>query len=119
MCEIKTERVICHIKYALTESPTIYVSLIEQFWQTATACTLKDEDMGITATINGKVKVASQASIIRHLKLEDSDGISTLPNADLFEQLVLMGPKKTAWEQFSSNIVTPPNWVAAEYGLGV
>ncbi|GKA67600.1 hypothetical protein Tco_0767517 [Tanacetum coccineum] len=73
-----------HIKYALTESPTIYVSLIEQFWQTVTACTLEDEDMGITATINGKVKVASEASIIRHLKLEDSDGISTLPNVDLF-----------------------------------
>ncbi|GKC24163.1 hypothetical protein Tco_1026313, partial [Tanacetum coccineum] len=25
-----------HIGYALTTNPTIYVSLIEQFWQTAT-----------------------------------------------------------------------------------
>ncbi|GJY05677.1 hypothetical protein Tco_0371617 [Tanacetum coccineum] len=36
-----------HIKYALTENPTIYVSLIEQFWQTATTSTLEDGDMEI------------------------------------------------------------------------
>ncbi|GJT17269.1 hypothetical protein Tco_0875975 [Tanacetum coccineum] len=126
-----------HIKYALTESPTIYVSLIEQFWQTASASTPENGEMEITATIDGKVKVVSEASIRRHLKLEDSDGISTLPNAEIFEQLALMGyvsnsdsltfqkghfspqwkflihtilhclsPKKTAWEQFSSNIAT-------------
>ncbi|GJZ87219.1 ribonuclease H-like domain-containing protein [Tanacetum coccineum] len=63
-----------HIRYALTESPTIYVSLIEQFWQTASASTLENGDMEITATIDGKVKVVSEASIRRHLKLEDSDG---------------------------------------------
>ncbi|GKD44897.1 hypothetical protein Tco_1269542 [Tanacetum coccineum] len=95
-----------HIKYALTENLTIYVSLIEQFWQTATASTLEDGDMGITATIDGKVKVVSEASIRRHLKLEDSDGISTLSTIEIFEQLALMGSKKTNWEQFSSNITT-------------
>ncbi|GJT20993.1 hypothetical protein Tco_0890930 [Tanacetum coccineum] len=80
-----------HIRYALTESPTIYVSLIEQFWQTASASTLKNGDMEITATIDGKVKVVYEASIRRHLKLEDSDGISTLPTSEIFEQLALMG----------------------------
>ncbi|GJS32060.1 putative ribonuclease H-like domain-containing protein [Tanacetum coccineum] len=95
-----------HIKYALTENSTIYVSLIEQFWQTATASTLEDGDMGITATIDGKVKVVSEASIRRHLKLEDSDGISTLSTVEIFEQLALIGSKKIAWEQFSSNIAT-------------
>ncbi|GJS39929.1 hypothetical protein Tco_0564972 [Tanacetum coccineum] len=69
----------CHIKYAHIKNPTIYVSLIKQFWQTATAHTLKNGDMEITATIHGKVKVVSDASIRRHLKLEDSDGINTLP----------------------------------------
>ncbi|GJW03486.1 retrovirus-related pol polyprotein from transposon TNT 1-94 [Tanacetum coccineum] len=44
------------IWYALTESPTIYVSLIEQFWKTASASTLKNGDIEITATIDGKVK---------------------------------------------------------------
>ncbi|GJV76760.1 hypothetical protein Tco_1508344 [Tanacetum coccineum] len=96
----------CHIKYALIKSPTIYVSLIEEFWQTAFVSTPENGEMEITATIDGKVKVVSEASIRRHLKLEDSDGISTLPNVEIFEQLALMGSKKTAWEQFSSNIAT-------------
>ncbi|GJY36866.1 hypothetical protein Tco_0422244 [Tanacetum coccineum] len=93
--------------------------------------------MEITATIDGKVKIVTKASIRRHLKLEDSDGISNLPTTGIFEQLALMGyvsnsdkltfqkghfspqwrflihtilhclsSKKTAWEQFSSNIAT-------------
>ncbi|GJR01940.1 hypothetical protein Tco_0524924 [Tanacetum coccineum] len=85
-----------HIRYALTESPTIYVSLIEQFWQTTSASTLENGDMEITATIDGKVKVVSEASIRRHLKLEDSDGISTLPTSEIFEQLALIGAPSTS-----------------------
>ncbi|GJR41856.1 hypothetical protein Tco_1309959 [Tanacetum coccineum] len=80
-----------HIRYALTENPTIYVSLIQQFWQTATASTLDNGEMEITATIDGKVKIVTEASIRRHLKLEDSDGISNLPTTEIFEQLALMG----------------------------
>ncbi|GJU91770.1 hypothetical protein Tco_1304193 [Tanacetum coccineum] len=80
-----------HIKYALTENPTIHVSLIQQFWQTAAANTLDSGEVQITATIDGKVKLVSEASIRRHLKLEDSDGITTLPNTEIFEQLTLMG----------------------------
>ncbi|GJT09431.1 hypothetical protein Tco_0856473 [Tanacetum coccineum] len=52
----KKKRKMFHIKYALTESPTIYVSLIEQFWQTAFASTPENGEMEITATIDGKVK---------------------------------------------------------------
>ncbi|GKC54816.1 hypothetical protein Tco_1077561 [Tanacetum coccineum] len=62
--------------------------------------------MEITATIDGRVKTITEASIRRYLKLEDSDGISTLPNTEIFKQLALMGAKKTAWDQFSSNIAT-------------
>ncbi|GJX33641.1 ribonuclease H-like domain-containing protein [Tanacetum coccineum] len=43
----------------------------------------QDSDSGevqITAVIDGKVKLVYEASIRRHLKLEDSDGITTLPN---------------------------------------
>ncbi|GKA08364.1 ribonuclease H-like domain-containing protein [Tanacetum coccineum] len=81
-----------HIKNALTECPTLYASPIEQFWQTAALSTTEDGVRGITATIDRKVKVfVSEASIRRHLKLEDSDGISSLPTAEIFEQLALMG----------------------------
>ncbi|GJR18959.1 hypothetical protein Tco_0967486 [Tanacetum coccineum] len=80
-----------HIKFALTKSLTIYVSLIEQFWQTASASTPKNGEMEITATSDGNVKVVYEASIRIHLQLEDSDRISTLPNAEIFEQLALIG----------------------------
>ncbi|GJX34495.1 hypothetical protein Tco_0246052 [Tanacetum coccineum] len=76
--------------HPLIENPTIYVSFIQQFWQTATASTLDNGEMKITATIDGKVKVVSEASIRRHLKLEDSDGISNLPTTKIFEQVALM-----------------------------
>nr|GEU49107.1 hypothetical protein [Tanacetum cinerariifolium] len=52
---------------------------INTFWKSATIRTLKNEDMEITATIDGKVKVVTKASVRRHLKLEDSKGISVLP----------------------------------------
>ncbi|GJW54366.1 hypothetical protein Tco_0098451 [Tanacetum coccineum] len=95
-----------HINYALTESPTMYASLIEQFWQTTALSTIEVGVMEITATIDRRIKTITEASIRRHLKLENSDGNSTLPTAEIFEQLAFMGPKKTAWEQFSSNITT-------------
>ncbi|GJS01743.1 hypothetical protein Tco_0318251 [Tanacetum coccineum] len=80
-----------HIRYALIENPTIFVSLIQQFWNTTTARTLDNREIEITATIDGKVKIVTEVSIRRHLKLEDSDGISTLPTTNFFEQLALMG----------------------------
>ncbi|GJU09870.1 hypothetical protein Tco_1132266 [Tanacetum coccineum] len=81
-----------HIKNALTECPTLYASPIEQFWQTAALSTYEDEVRGITTTIDRKVKVfVSKASIRRHLKLEDSEGLKTLPTAEIFEQLALVG----------------------------
>ncbi|GKD73441.1 hypothetical protein Tco_1331723, partial [Tanacetum coccineum] len=80
-----------HIRYALTENPTIYVTLIQQFCQTATTSTLNNGEMELTTTIDGKVKTVTKAFIRRHLKLEDSDGISNLPTTEIFEQLALMG----------------------------
>ncbi|GJV45422.1 putative ribonuclease H-like domain-containing protein [Tanacetum coccineum] len=57
----------------------------------AQTSTSENGEMEITATIDGRVKTVTKASIRRHLKLEDSDGISTLPNTEIFEQLALMG----------------------------
>ncbi|GKE62854.1 hypothetical protein Tco_1513221 [Tanacetum coccineum] len=64
----------------------------KNFWQTAALSTNEDGVRGITATIDRKVKVfVSEASIRRHLKLEDSKGLKTLPTAEIFERLALMG----------------------------
>ncbi|GJU04551.1 putative ribonuclease H-like domain-containing protein [Tanacetum coccineum] len=62
-----------------------------QFWQTASTSTLENREVEITATIDGQLKTITEASLRRHLKLEDDDGISSLPNSKIFEQLALMG----------------------------
>ncbi|GJT58131.1 reverse transcriptase domain-containing protein [Tanacetum coccineum] len=55
-----------------------------------TASSLKAEQDSVT--IDRKVKIiVSEGSIRRHLKLEDSEGIPSLPTAEIFEQLALMG----------------------------
>ncbi|GKB47137.1 hypothetical protein Tco_0897890 [Tanacetum coccineum] len=126
-----------HICYALTKKPAVSVSFIKQFWRSAEASTDDNGEVKIIATIDGHSMTITEASLRRHLKLDDNDGITSLPNSEIFEQLALMGyhtdsdkltfqkgafspqwrflihnilhclsPKKTAWEQFSSNIAT-------------
>ncbi|GJS78757.1 hypothetical protein Tco_0728638 [Tanacetum coccineum] len=56
-----------HIRYALTENPTIYVSPIKQFWQTATARTLDNGEIELTAIIDGTFKTVTEAFVERHL----------------------------------------------------
>ncbi|GJY02533.1 hypothetical protein Tco_0360685 [Tanacetum coccineum] len=73
-----------------------------------------DGGTNIIAKVDGKQRTISESSIRRHLKLNDEEGISTLPNTDLFEILSLMGynilpnqsPKSTGFNEFSSNIAT-------------
>ncbi|GJU82240.1 hypothetical protein Tco_1284605 [Tanacetum coccineum] len=95
-----------HISYALTKKPEIYISFIKQFGRIVEASTNTDGEVTITAIIDGKSKTITEASLRRHLKLDDHDGITSIPNSKIFEQLALISPKKTAREQFSSNIAT-------------
>nr|GEX14595.1 synaptobrevin, longin-like domain protein [Tanacetum cinerariifolium] len=78
-----------HIRYALTFSPTVYVSHIRQFWSTARIETT-EERTKILATIDGMLRTVSESSIRRNLKLNDEAGISSLPDAKIFENLTLM-----------------------------
>nr|GEY70852.1 hypothetical protein [Tanacetum cinerariifolium] len=79
-----------HLRYALTINPTVYVSHIRQFWSTARIETTK-EGTKILATVDGKLGIVSESSIRRNLKLNDEAGISSLPDAELFKNLTLMG----------------------------
>nr|GEY80408.1 hypothetical protein [Tanacetum cinerariifolium] len=79
-----------HIRYALTINPTVYVSHIRQFWSTVRIETT-NEGTKILATVDGKPMTISESSIRRNLKLNDEERISTLPDAELFENLALMG----------------------------
>nr|GEY08329.1 hypothetical protein [Tanacetum cinerariifolium] len=79
-----------HIRYALTINPTVYVSHIRQFWSTA-RIEKTNEGTKILTTVDGKPRTISESSIRRNLKLNDKEGISSLPDVDLFENLALMG----------------------------
>nr|GEZ50347.1 hypothetical protein [Tanacetum cinerariifolium] len=79
-----------HIRYALTINLTVYVSYIRQFWSTARIETT-NEGTKILATVDGKPKSISESSIRRNLKLNDEEGIGTLSDAELFENLALKG----------------------------
>nr|GEW04834.1 reverse transcriptase domain-containing protein [Tanacetum cinerariifolium] len=50
-----------------------------------------NQETKILATVDGKPWIISESSLRRHLKLNDEEGISSLPDAELFENLSLMG----------------------------
>ncbi|GJS58718.1 putative ribonuclease H-like domain-containing protein [Tanacetum coccineum] len=95
-----------HLRYALTHNPTVYDSLVKQFWQTATASTLADRTLELRATIDTIEYTITEASIRSKLQLADASGISMLPNTEIFEGMGNMGPKSGGWDQFGSNIAT-------------
>ncbi|GJZ44510.1 hypothetical protein Tco_0591765, partial [Tanacetum coccineum] len=64
---------------------------LKQFWTTATASTNANGEVELTASIDGQAKTITEASLRKHLKLEDNGGITSLPNTEIFEQLALMG----------------------------
>ncbi|GJV07571.1 hypothetical protein Tco_1345227 [Tanacetum coccineum] len=93
------------IRYALTVSPTVYVSYIEQFWSTAKIKTVNNETQ-IRAKVDGKTIVITESSVRRDLHFNDEDGITCLTNTEIFENLQLMGSKSTAWNEFGTNIAS-------------
>ncbi|GJV71112.1 hypothetical protein Tco_1491107 [Tanacetum coccineum] len=124
------------IHHALTVSPTIYISYIEQFWNTASSQTVNDEKQ-IHATVDSKAVVVTEASIRSSLLLNDADGTACLTNEAIFQNLALMGyegelnkltfqkalfspqwkylihtilhclsSKSTSWNEFSTNIAS-------------
>nr|GEY46817.1 hypothetical protein [Tanacetum cinerariifolium] len=80
--------------------PTVYVSHIRQFWSTARIETTK-EGTKILATIDGNLITVSESSTRRNLKLNDEAGISSLPDAELFENLTLMGYNISSNQKFT------------------
>nr|GEY11271.1 hypothetical protein [Tanacetum cinerariifolium] len=102
------------LRYALTVKPTVYVSYIRQFWSTARIETT-EEGTQILATVDGIHRTVTESSLRRNLKLKDEEGISSLPDMELFENLTLMGYNislnqkftfQKGFNEFNSNIAT-------------
>ncbi|GJU04929.1 hypothetical protein Tco_1121359 [Tanacetum coccineum] len=80
-----------HICYALTKKPEVCVSFIKQFWRSAETLTDDNGGVKINATIDGHSLSITEGSLRRHLKLDDHDGLTSIPTTEIFEQLALMG----------------------------
>ncbi|GJV21141.1 putative ribonuclease H-like domain-containing protein [Tanacetum coccineum] len=124
------------LRYALSHNPTIYDSLVKQFWQTATVRTLANGIQELVASIDNKEYTITEASIRSQLQLADATGITNLPDAEIYEGLATLGyvsegkltfwkknftpqwkfiihnilhcisPKSGGWDQFGSTIAT-------------
>ncbi|GJS91216.1 ribonuclease H-like domain-containing protein [Tanacetum coccineum] len=80
------------------DSPTIYASYIEQFWNTATSKIVNSVKQ-IHAIVDGKAVVISESSVRSDLLFNDEDGTACLTNDEIFENLALMG-----YEQLSTKL---------------
>nr|GEY23601.1 putative reverse transcriptase, RNA-dependent DNA polymerase [Tanacetum cinerariifolium] len=77
------------LRFALTVKPTVYVSHIRQVWSTARIETT-EEGTQILTIVDGIHRIVTESSLRRNLKLQDEEGISSLPDTELFENLTLM-----------------------------
>nr|GEU40273.1 putative ribonuclease H-like domain-containing protein [Tanacetum cinerariifolium] len=97
------------IFYALTVSPNVCTSFIEQFWKTATFKTINN-----ISQINAKVVVESvvitKASIRSDLIFNDVDGIDCLTNEAIFENLALMGYEGDLTKLTFQKALFSPQW---------
>ncbi|GJU36934.1 hypothetical protein Tco_1185288 [Tanacetum coccineum] len=79
------------LRYALTHNPTIYDSLVKQFWQTATVRTLANGTPELVASINNKEYTITEASVRSKLQLADAAGIGNLSDAEIYDGLATLG----------------------------
>ncbi|GJY51326.1 hypothetical protein Tco_0442173 [Tanacetum coccineum] len=125
-----------YIHFALTVSPIVSTTFVEQFWTSAKSKTINNV-RHITAKVAGKSVSISKASIRSDLHFDDADGIDTLPNQAIFNAIQQMGyegdltvltfnkalfspqwrflfhtinhclsSKSTSWDQIPTNIAT-------------
>ncbi|GKE41154.1 hypothetical protein Tco_1464559, partial [Tanacetum coccineum] len=98
------------IHYALTASPTIFASYIEQFWNTTYSQTVNDVKQ-IHATVDGKIVVISESLVRSDLYFNDEDGITCITNETIFENLALMGMRLILTNLLFKKLSSPLNGI--------
>ncbi|GKA15081.1 retrovirus-related pol polyprotein from transposon TNT 1-94, partial [Tanacetum coccineum] len=63
-------------------------------------------EVQLQALVDGKKIIVTEASVKSDLQLDDEEGMDCLPNATIFEELIRMGYKTTAWNEFSSTMTS-------------
>ncbi|GJU89450.1 putative ribonuclease H-like domain-containing protein [Tanacetum coccineum] len=67
-------------------------------------------EVQLQALVDGKKVIITETSVRRDLQLEDAEGIACLPNADIFEQLALMGYEKPSQKLTFYKAFFSPQW---------
>nr|GFA34581.1 xylulose kinase-1 [Tanacetum cinerariifolium] len=80
--------------YALTANPTIYASMVRQFWGLVSEVSLSDGVKGLVATIDGTAYTITEASIRSALQLDYLNAIDTMTNEEIFAGLRDIGRTK-------------------------
>ncbi|GJR26635.1 hypothetical protein Tco_1102867 [Tanacetum coccineum] len=80
-----------HNMVAFLQKPMGSEEFYQIFWQTVTVDIVNDGEQQLSVTVDGQTIAITEASIRRHLQLAYADGISSLPNTEIFDQLTLMG----------------------------
>ncbi|GKA81390.1 hypothetical protein Tco_0788082, partial [Tanacetum coccineum] len=97
------------IHHALTLSPPIYTSYIEQFWNIASSQTVNDVKQ-IDATVDSKAVVVTEASIRSSLLFNDADGTACLTNEAIFQNHALMGYEGDCNKLTFQKALFSPQW---------
>ncbi|GKB08210.1 hypothetical protein Tco_0836494, partial [Tanacetum coccineum] len=77
---------------------------------TATVNTLDNGEQEIISIVDGHAKTITIASVRKYLKLADVDGLSSLPNTEIFDQLSLIGYAITSDKLTSQKGHFSPQW---------
>ncbi|GKE97100.1 hypothetical protein Tco_1581955, partial [Tanacetum coccineum] len=88
-----------------------------QFWRSAEATTDDNGEVQITTTIDGHSMTITEASLRQHLKLDNQDGITSIPNSEIFKQLALMGYHTDSDKLTFQKGVFSPQWRSDEGSL--
>ncbi|GJU88326.1 putative ribonuclease H-like domain-containing protein [Tanacetum coccineum] len=78
------------IHYALTVSPVVSTTFVEQFWMCAKSKIINNVRY-ITVKVAGKPVTILEASIKSDLLFDDADGIDSMHNQAIFDAIQLMG----------------------------
>ncbi|GJV95532.1 hypothetical protein Tco_1547109 [Tanacetum coccineum] len=98
-----------YIHHALTVSPVVSTTFVEQFWMSAKSKIINNVRY-ITAKVAGKPVSISEASIRSDLLFDDADGINSLPNQAIFDAIQLMGYKGDLTVLTFNKALFSPQW---------
>ncbi|GJR99733.1 putative ribonuclease H-like domain-containing protein [Tanacetum coccineum] len=99
------------LRYALTHNPTIYDSLVNEFWQTATVRTLVNGTQQLVASIDSKEYNITEAFVRCKLQLADATGIHNLSDAEIYAGLATLGyvTEGAVMDQGEGSAQSPPH----------